>query len=121
MAFALARQGANVVSADISGERAPDAASQVREATGVRTLGVETDVSDGGSGVDPLSLQAQIDGDFVPVSYAAGLARLPVAGLAGGRHALTFTASDYQETKNMENVGPILPNTRFVAVTVVVR
>ena len=49
MEFALARQGANVVFADISGERAPDAASQGREATGVRTLGVETDVSDGAS------------------------------------------------------------------------
>jgi hypothetical protein len=25
---------------------------------------------------------------------------------------LTFTVSDYQETKNMENVARILPNTR---------
>ena len=27
-------------------------------------------------------------------------------------HASTLAVSDYQETKNMENVGPILPNTR---------
>jgi subtilisin family serine protease len=86
---------------------------------GVRTGFLELAVSDGGSGVDPLSLQAQIDGNFVPVSYAAGLARLPVAGLASGRHALTFTASDYQETKNMENVARILPNTRTVRTTFV--
>jgi hypothetical protein len=29
--------------------------------------------------------------------------------------------SDYQETKNMEDVGPILPNTRTLRTTVVVR
>ena len=31
---------------------------------------------------------------------------------AAGRHPLVFTASDYQELKNMENVPQILPNTR---------
>jgi NAD(P)-dependent dehydrogenase (short-subunit alcohol dehydrogenase family) len=49
LAFALARQGANVVIADINGERAADAAAQLREATGVRTIGIETDVSDAAS------------------------------------------------------------------------
>jgi NAD(P)-dependent dehydrogenase (short-subunit alcohol dehydrogenase family) len=49
LAFALARQGANVVIADINGERATDAATQVREATGVRTIGIQTDVSDAAS------------------------------------------------------------------------
>jgi hypothetical protein len=38
-----------------------------------------------------------------------------------GKHRLRFVVSDYQEAKNMENVGPILPNTRFVAATVTVR
>jgi hypothetical protein len=33
-------------------------------------------------------------------------------GVARGRHTLAFTASDYQEAKNNENVRGILPNTR---------
>jgi hypothetical protein len=85
----------------------------------VRVLGLrkrffELAVTDSGSGVDPQSFQARIDGDFIAVSYASGVARLPLAGIARGRHALTFTVSDYQETKNMENVARILPNTRTV-------
>ena len=32
-----------------------------------------------------------------------------------------LAASDYQEAKNMENVGPILPNTRTFSKSVVVR
>jgi subtilisin family serine protease len=90
----------------------------------VRVLGVrrgflELAVSDGGSGVDPVSLQARIDGDFVPVSFSSSRARLSLAGVARGRHTLSFTASDYQETKNMENVARILPNTRTVRTTFV--
>ncbi len=88
---------------------------------GVRTRFLELAVSDGGSGVDPQSFQARIDGDFVAVSYASGVARLPLAGIARGRHALSFTVSDYQETKNMENVARILPNTRTVRATFVLR
>jgi hypothetical protein len=38
-------------------------------------------------------------------------ARISTLGLAPGRHTLVLRASDYQETKNMENAGPILPNT----------
>ncbi|MGZ8795179.1 MAG: S8 family peptidase [Gaiellaceae bacterium] len=86
---------------------------------GVRKGFLELAVGDGGSGVDPLSLQARIDGDFVPVSFASGRARLSLAGNRRGRHTLTFTASDYQETKNMENVARILPNTRTVRTTFV--
>ena len=46
------------------------------------------------------------------------LARVP---LAKGRHKLVVVASDYQETKNMENVPPILPNTATLRTTLVVR
>jgi subtilisin family serine protease len=84
---------------------------------GVRNGFLELAVTDGGSGVDPQSLQARIDGNFVPVSFASGRARLSLAGDARGRHTLSFTASDYQETKNMENVARILPNTRTVRTT----
>jgi hypothetical protein len=86
---------------------------------GVRKGFLELAVTDGGSGVDPQSLQARIDGDFVPVTFASGRARLSLAGAARGRHTLSFTASDYQETKNMENVARILPNTRTVRTTFV--
>jgi subtilisin family serine protease len=81
---------------------------------GVRNQFLELAVNDAGSGVDPESIQAQIGGEFVPVSYASGRARISLAGIARGRHTFTFTVSDYQETKNMENVARILPNTRTV-------
>jgi hypothetical protein len=42
-----------------------------------------------------------------------------VADLAAGRHSLTFTASDYQETKNTEDIAGILPNTRTLRTTFV--
>jgi subtilisin family serine protease len=86
---------------------------------GIRNQSLELAVGDDGSGVDPLSLEVQIDGKFVSASYASGRARVPVAELAHGRHSLTFTVSDYQETKNMENVARILPNTRTLRTTFV--
>jgi hypothetical protein len=87
---------------------------------GVRNGFLELAVRDGGAGVDPVSLQARIDGNFVPVTFGSGRARLSLAGDARGRHTLSFTAADYQETKNMENVARILPNTRTVRTTFVV-
>jgi hypothetical protein len=33
---------------------------------------------------------------------------------------MTVTASDWQETKNMEDVGPVLPNTRVLHATVTI-
>ena len=45
---------------------------------------------------------------------------MPTTSLAKGRHTLRFQVSDYQETRNMENVGPILPNTRILQTTFVV-
>ena len=76
-------------------------------------------VRDPGAGVDPDSLHATIDGRTQRLSYANGVAR--IQGVARGSHALVFRASDYQETKNMENVGPVLPNTRTLRTAVVVR
>jgi subtilisin family serine protease len=88
----------------------------------VRVLGVrggflELAVIDRGSGVDPASIRASVDGSGVRVAYADGRARIRVRGLARRRHALTFTVADHQETKNMENVARILPNTRVVRTT----
>jgi hypothetical protein len=78
-------------------------------------------VTDRGSGVDPASLVVRVDGREVRSRLAAGQVRIPTSGLGRGKHALRLQISDYQETRNMENVGPILPNTRIVTTTVVVR
>jgi subtilisin family serine protease len=82
---------------------------------------VQVGVTDAGSGVDPASLHARIDGRAVAVRFRRGRARVSTQGLARGRHRLVFRASDYQEAKNMENSGPILPNTRRLSASFVVR
>jgi hypothetical protein len=80
---------------------------------------VRIEARDAGAGVDPRSLRVTVDGRLKLVDYAGGIAR--VAGVARGSHALVVRAADYQETKNMENVGPVLPNTRTLRTTIVVR
>jgi hypothetical protein len=79
---------------------------------GVRGRFLDVAVGDGRSGVDPVSIRARIDGDLALVSLVGGRARVSLSGVTRGRHVLTFTVSDYQETKNMENVARVLPNTR---------
>jgi hypothetical protein len=74
-------------------------------------------VTDRGSGIDPASLVVQVDGQERHGSLAGGSVRIPTAALRKGKHTLRFQVSDYQETRNMENVGPILPNTRIVQTT----
>ena len=75
-------------------------------------------VADAGSGVDPLSLDATVDGNARSVRLASGVASVNVKGLARGTHRLVFTVSDHQEAKNMENVTRILPNTRVLRATI---
>jgi subtilisin family serine protease len=69
-------------------------------------------ITDRGSGVDPSGLHATLDGTAVAIRYRAGRARVDTSLLAPGRHTLVVRASDYQEAKNMENTGAIVPNTR---------
>ena len=45
---------------------------------------------------------------------ARGSSAIPTTGLAPGRHRLRVQVSDYQESRNMENVPAILPNTRVL-------
>jgi len=97
------------------GDTTPPAVRILSARRGVLRLAVQ----DGGAGVDPASLHATIDGRSVPIAYADGVAR--VAGISAGAHEVTFRVSDYQETKNMEEIGPVLPNTRTLRTTVVVR
>ena len=74
-------------------------------------------VRDRGSGVDPSTMTGVVDGRYRRLVWdpAHGLVRLPA--LARGPHRLVFTVSDYQESKNNENAGTTLPNTRTLRVT----
>jgi subtilisin family serine protease len=78
-------------------------------------------VSDRGSGVDPLSLRVKVGSARARFTYAHGVLSIPTASLAPGKQRVTVTASDYQEAKNMEDVGPVLPNTRVLTTTVTLR
>ena len=78
-------------------------------------------VHDSGSGLDPRGLHARVGGKTVRVRYADGVLYLRTKGLRPGRQAVTVKASDYQETKNMEDVGPVLPNTRVLHTTAILR
>jgi hypothetical protein len=46
---------------------------------------------------------------------------IPTGSLAAGVHRLRVELADYQETRNMENVARILPNTRALSARVTVR
>jgi subtilisin family serine protease len=69
-------------------------------------------LSDSGAGVDPSSLVAFVDGRAVSVRFVSGKAVVDVRSVGAGRHTLRLTVADYQETKNMEDVLRIRPNTR---------
>jgi subtilisin family serine protease len=69
-------------------------------------------VTDGGAGVDPGAFQARVDGRNRRVAFSSGHAYVSLAGLPRRTHTVVLSAADYQETKNTEDVGPILPNTR---------
>jgi hypothetical protein len=76
-------------------------------------------VTDKGAGVDPASLFVKVDGTVRSFTFVRGI--LTIRNVTPGKHAVTLAASDYQEAKNMENVGPILPNTRTFSKSVLVR
>jgi hypothetical protein len=78
-------------------------------------------MSDAGSGVDTSSLVVRVDGTERDVVVTGGLVLLPTGDITRGRHMLRLQVSDHQETRNTETVGRILPNTRAIRTTVVVR
>ncbi|MFQ5426860.1 MAG: hypothetical protein ACE5EV_07250, partial [Gaiellales bacterium] len=81
-------------------------------------------VRDRGSGVDPRSLLVRVDqGGLGPAVWDRKRReiRIDTRGLAAGRHTVVVRAADRQEAKNTENTGPILPNTREVTASFVVR
>jgi subtilisin family serine protease len=78
-------------------------------------------VRDTGAGVDPLLLFVSIGGKHAPARFSHGVLSVLTRGRRPGKALVTVSASDYQETKNMEDVGPVLPNTRVVHATVTLR
>ena len=81
-------------------------------------------VRDGGSGVDPQSLLALVDGHYRTLLYRPSTGRVEVVlghKVARGRHRLVFSAADWQETKNNEDNSRTLPNTWRLSTTFTVR
>jgi len=58
---------------------------------------------------------------MIATKFSGGVVSIPTSALTRGLHKFSVTAADYQETKNMEDVGPILPNTTTLSASFVVR
>ncbi|MCY7303917.1 MAG: S8 family serine peptidase [Thermoleophilia bacterium] len=86
-----------------------------------RSAPVFVRVSDAGSGVDPGTAVATIDGKAQSRIWKNGTLRISTRGIFPGTHELRLQISDYQESRNTENVPPILPNTRVLKATIVIR
>ena len=69
----------------------------------------------------PQSIRVFVDGSSARATLRGGLLSIPTGGLSAGTHRLRVRASDYQESKNTENVARILPNTRWMTATFTVR
>ncbi|MBA2383638.1 MAG: hypothetical protein H0V68_03105, partial [Actinobacteria bacterium] len=115
----VARAGAFSFRFWIGDTKPPSAVVRARTVRRGAPLVVAT--SDAGSGVYPASLFVRVDGQRHPARYSGGRILVSTGSLRRGRHALRLQISDYQETRNMENVGPILPNTRILSTTFTVR
>jgi subtilisin family serine protease len=101
---------------DTTPPRAQLASATVRAGSPIRIR-----VGDPGAGVDPASIEATIDGRPVRATLRGDAVVVPTGSLAAGVHRLRVELADYQETRNMENVARILPNTRMLSARVTVR
>ncbi|MDX6411177.1 MAG: hypothetical protein QOE91_693, partial [Gaiellaceae bacterium] len=88
---------------------------------GYKRGAVTLTVTDAGSGVDPASLSATVDGKRHDVSLHGARVVIASGTLGRGNHRVMLIVSDYQESKNMEDVARILPNTRTFTGTLKVR
>ena len=77
--------------------------------------------TDTGAGVYPESIRIAVDGSSRSGTLRGGLLSISTGGLSTGTHRLRLRVSDYQESKNTENVARILPNTRTATFTFRVR
>jgi subtilisin family serine protease len=94
---------------------------RLRTPSVTRGQAVRVAATDGGAGVYPESIVALVDDSRVTPTFRAGVVTIPTGSLAPGTHRLRLRVSDYQESKNTENVNRILPNTRSLTVTFTVR
>jgi hypothetical protein len=69
-------------------------------------------VRDAGAGVDRQSIYVFLGQRQVSFTYSHGTLSVPTPKAGTGRVRIVVRASDFQELKNMEDVGPVLPNTR---------
>jgi hypothetical protein len=78
---------------------------------------------DRGSGVNQRSIRIAVGGRLRPASYDARrrLIVVRLRGVSPGRKLVRAEVSDYQESKNQENVARILPNTARLRAAVVIR
>jgi subtilisin family serine protease len=86
-----------------------------------RGVPLRISVSDAGSGVDPTTAKVTIDGSERQTTFGSGVLSVRTVGVKRGTHRLRLQVSDYQESRNMESVPPILPNTRVLTATIVIR
>ena len=86
----------------------------------LRALGrfIRLGITDAGAGVDPGSISLRVDGRQVPYSFTRNVL---LVHTTAGTHRVSVVVSDFQEPKNMEDVGPVLPNTRTFTARVRVR
>jgi hypothetical protein len=94
---------------------------RVRSRSVKRGAALRLTATDAGSGVYPRSLRVWVDGDEIVAKLLRGTIVVPTGKLGAGRHRLRVQVSDYQESKNTENVARILPNTRIVSTVFIVR
>jgi subtilisin family serine protease len=78
-------------------------------------------ITDAGAGIDPRSLRATLDGRPAGIALTGNVARIDLSQADRGSRLLVFSASDYQESKNTENIARVLPNTRVLRTTITVR
>jgi len=74
--------------------------------------------TDAGAGLDPAAVSVELDGHGTRFRVRGDRITIPAAK---GGHSVVVTAADRQETKNMEDVVKILPNTARLAAAVRVR
>ncbi len=94
---------------------------RLRTSSVVRGQPVRVAATDAGAGVYPESIIALVDGSRVAATFRKGVLSFSTSALEAGAHRLRLRVSDYQESKNTENVARILPNTRWLTVTFRVR
>ncbi len=95
---------------------------RLRTRSVARKQPVRIEASDAGAGVYP-RVDRRPRRRLAParVTYRDGVIRVPTFRFASGTHRLSVRVSDYQESKNTENVARILPNTRTLTSTFRVR